>query len=198
VAIAAGLLGLVESIDNNLKVPVWIWLAIFASGLVYAQFQAFHDVRVERDSLAEDRAMRLARFSRLFGTELREIRRKIEMVKAMGPTPHYSHGFQLPGTRWDEYDEALTEFPQLYEIVERAYTAAHHVNEALGFRRTRASTPTTTIGVGPDDGLDDAYDAAGEALDALGEARGEIWETAADRAARLVTADIVRELDAAD
>jgi hypothetical protein len=85
VAVAAGLIGLVEGIDNNLKVPVWIWLTIFALGLVYAQFQAFHDVRIERDSLAEDRAGELARVSKLFGTELRGIRRNIEMAKAMRP-----------------------------------------------------------------------------------------------------------------
>jgi hypothetical protein len=48
VAVAAGLIGIVESIDNNLKVPVLTWLTIFALGLVYGQFQAFHDVRVER------------------------------------------------------------------------------------------------------------------------------------------------------
>ena len=58
VADAAGLIGIVESIDNNLKVPVWAWLTIFARGLVYGQFQAFHDVRVERDALIEDEAKR--------------------------------------------------------------------------------------------------------------------------------------------
>jgi hypothetical protein len=198
VAVAAGLIGIVESLDNNLKVPVWIWLMVFALGLVYAQFQAFHDIRVERDSLLEDEAKRLARISRLFGTELREIRRKIEMAKAMAPTPHYSHDFQLPGARWDEYDETLAAFPELYDVVGRAYTAAHQVNEALGFRRTRASSSSTTLGVIPDDGLNAAYDAAGQALDALGEPRGEVWETAADRATRLLAEDVLNELEATD
>jgi hypothetical protein len=198
VAVAAGLIGIVESIDNKLKVPVWIWLTVFGLGLVYAQFQAFHDVRVERDALIESEARWLARISRLFGTELREIRRKIEMARAMRPTPHYSHTFQLPGARWDEYDDALAAFPELYEVVERAYTAAHQVNEALGFRKARASSTAKAIGVMPDDGLEAAYNAAGEALDALGEPRGEEWETAATRAARLVTEDVVRDLEAAD
>jgi hypothetical protein len=195
VAVAAGLIGIVESIDNNLKVPVWTWPTIFALGLVYGQFQAFHDVRVERDALIEDEAKRLARVSRLFGTELREIRRRIEMAKAMAPTPHYSHAYHLPGARWDEYDDLLAAFPELYDVIERAYTAAHHVNEALDFRRTRASSPTQTLGVMPDERLEAAYDAAGEALDALDEPRGEVWETEAQRAARLVAEDVARELE---
>ena len=46
---AAGILGIIQSIGTDLKVPVWIWLAIFALGFVYAQFQAFHDVVLERE-----------------------------------------------------------------------------------------------------------------------------------------------------
>ena len=42
VAVAAGILGLVESIDNNLKVPVWIWLTIFPLGLVLDSVRRFH------------------------------------------------------------------------------------------------------------------------------------------------------------
>lgn len=77
--------------------------------------------------------------------------------------------------------------------MERAYTAAHHVNEALQMRRTRAGRSDQIIGVIADDGLDEAYDAAGDALDALGEPRGEVWESGAQRAVRLVTDDILRE-----
>jgi hypothetical protein len=128
------------------------------------------------------------------GTELRDIRHKIELVMSTRPHPHYSHGFRLPGARWDEYDAFLAkDWPDLYPVIERAYTAAHHVNEALKMRETRAGG--TTIGVIPDDGLAEAYEAAGVALDALGEPRGEPWETGAQVAVRTVTEDILREWD---
>jgi hypothetical protein len=131
---------------------------------------------------------------RQIGTELRDIRHKIEIVRSTRPSPHYSHGFRLPNARFDEYDEILAEDPELYPIVERAYTKAHHVNEALDMRRTRAN-PGQTIAVIPDDGLDAAYDASGEALDALGEERGEPFETEADRAVRMVAEDIAAEIE---
>jgi hypothetical protein len=145
--------------------------------------------RVQR-SEKEDKISAVAR---QIGTELRDIRHKIEIVRVTRPHPHYSDGFQLPAARWDEYDEVLAEDADLYGAVEAAYTAAHHVNEALDMRRTRAGAGVT-VGVGPDDGLDAAYDAAGEALDALKQERGEVWETEADRAVRLVAEDIVQEL----
>jgi hypothetical protein len=100
------------------------------------------------------------------GTELRDIRHKIELVRSTQPTPHYSHGFRLPAFRWNEYAEILAEQPDLYAVIENAYTAAHHVNEALNMRETRA--PGKTIGVMPDDGLDAAYEASGAALEKLG------------------------------
>lgn len=129
------------------------------------------------------------------GTELRDIRHKIELVKSTRPNPHYSRGFRLPGARWDEYDDFLAkDWPDLYPVIERAYTAAHHVNEALNMRETRAGG-TTTLGVIPDDGLDEAYEAAGEALDALGEPRGEPWKTKAQAAVQVVADDIQRELE---
>jgi hypothetical protein len=95
--------------------------------------------------------------------ELRDIRHKIEMVRSTWPNPHYSHGLRLSGARWDEYDELLASNPELYAAVERAYVAAHHVNEALAMRETRAR-PGQTLGVIPDDGLDEAHAAAGERL----------------------------------
>jgi hypothetical protein len=109
------------------------------------------------------------------GTELRDIRHKIEIVRSTRPHPHYSEGFGLPAYRWDEYDELLAvQDPELYAVVELAYTTAHHVNSAIDMRRTRAGAGIT-IGVIDEDGLDAAYDAAGYALDALGEPRGEVW-----------------------
>jgi hypothetical protein len=152
-------------------------------------------VRKELERLQRsEKEDKISTLARQIGTELRDIRHKIEIVRATRPNPHYSHGFQLPGARWDEYDEVLAEDAKLYGIVERAYTAAHHVNEALDMRRTRAGEGVT-VGVLPDDGVDAAYDAAGEALDALGQERGPVWETEADRAVRLVAEDIVQELD---
>ncbi len=128
-------------------------------------------------------------------TELRDIRHKVEIVKSTRPAAHYSHGFRLPAFRWDELDDKLARWPDLYASVEKAYTAAHHVNEALEMRRTRAGRPDQTLGVIPDDGLDEAYEAAGDALDALGEPRGEVWESGAVRAVRLVAQDIAREFE---
>jgi hypothetical protein len=130
---------------------------------------------------------------RQLGTELRDIRHKIEIVNSTRPHPHYSPGFRLPAFRFDEYRERLAEDPELYAIVEKAYTAAHHVNEALQMRETRAGQGVT-IGVIPDDGLDAAYSVAGEALDALNEPRGEPWETGAQRAVREVTEDMLAEV----
>jgi hypothetical protein len=133
----------------------------------------------------------LAAIQRQIGTELRDILRKIEMVKATNP-PSYPHGFQLPRARFTQYQERLSELPDLYAIVERAYSAAHHVNSALDMRRARARVGWT-IGVHPDDRLDDAYEAAGEALDAMDESRGEVFESTLDRTARRVLEDFVRE-----
>jgi Na+-transporting methylmalonyl-CoA/oxaloacetate decarboxylase gamma subunit len=136
----------------------------------------------------------LEAIKRQFGTELRDIRHKIEVVKSTRPSPHYSHGFRLAAFRFEEYRERLAEDPRLYTIIEEAYTAAHHVNEALQMRETRAGQGVT-IGVIPDDGLDAAYDAAGVALDALEEPRGEPWETGSQRAVRQVTEDVLADLE---
>jgi hypothetical protein len=55
VTFVAGILGVAQpvaqSFGKDLVVPAWIWLAIFACGFVYAQFQAFHDMRLEREGL---------------------------------------------------------------------------------------------------------------------------------------------------
>jgi hypothetical protein len=144
---------------------------------------------------AELRKTKLRNAALPLGTELRDIRHKIEMVKSTRPNPHYSHGFRLPGAQWDQYDAFLAQdWPDLYPVVERAYTLAHHVNEALQMRETRAGAGRT-LGVIPDDGLDEAYDAAGLALDALGELRGEQWRTRAQAAVDRVVDDIQRELE---
>jgi hypothetical protein len=130
----------------------------------------------------------------LFGTELRDIRRKIERVKVTNP-PSYPREFQLPGARWTEYGPVLAELrPELYVIVERAYTAAHDVNENLRTResRQRATNPPQ-LGAIPEDGLDEAHGLAGEALDALGQKHNEPIKSALQTASEQIVGDIVRE-----
>jgi hypothetical protein len=143
-----------------------------------------------RDAAAERPSAEAIR--RQLGTELRDIRQKIERVKA-GKRPRYWRGLRLPAARWDEYDEFLAEDADLYAILEAAYTAAHHINEHLVRWETASSHPSFLVR--PEDGLDETYDAVGEALDALGEERGEPWESGAAKAARSVAEDIARELD---
>jgi hypothetical protein len=151
--------------------------------------------RFPENQAAELGTTKLRQAALPLGTELRDIRHKIEMVRSTRPNPHYSHEFRLPGARWDEYYKFLAaDWPDLYPVIERAYTAAHHVNEALTMRETR-SGDTTTLGVIADDGLGEAYDAAGMALDALGESRGKPWETKAPAAVRVVAEDVLRELE---
>ena len=190
---------------GGLVVAVALWNLALAPYRVYSQMREAKNARIEelavevgqlRYSIGQEAAIaekRLGAVSRQLGTELRDIRHKIEIVKSTRPHPHYSRGFQLPAARWDQFDDELAEHPDLYRVVERAYTAAHHVNEALYMRRTRLARPDQTIGVIPDDGLDTAYEEAGKALDALRELHGEIWESAAQRTARLVTEDMLRE-----
>jgi hypothetical protein len=90
---------------------------------------------------AELRKTKLRSAALPLGTELRDIRHKIEVVKSTRPNPHYSHGFRLPGARWDQYDSFLAkDWPDLYPVIERAYTLAHHVNEALQVARSQSGT----------------------------------------------------------
>jgi hypothetical protein len=105
--------------------------------------------------------------ARQLATELQDIRHKIELVRATGPVNHYGSVFQLPAARWDEYDQLVAEHPELYAVVEKAYTAAHHSNEVVAMRRSRAA-PGQTLGVIDEDALAETYEAAHEALDALG------------------------------
>jgi hypothetical protein len=99
-------------------------------------------------------------------TELQDIRDKIDLVRSTRPHPHYSIGFRLPGARWGEFYNLVSQVPGLYAAVESAYVAAHHVNEVLAMRVTRAGAGQI-IGVIEEDGLDDAYETSGRALEAL-------------------------------
>jgi hypothetical protein len=144
---------------------------------------------------AELRKAKLRSAALPLGTELQDIRHKIEIVKSTRPNPHYSHGFRLPASRWDKYDSFLAkDWPDLYPVIERAYTLTQHVNEALRMRETRAGGPKT-LGVIPDDGLDEAYEAAGAAVDVLGQPRGELWQSKSQAAVQGVADDIRRELE---
>ena len=94
----------------------------------------------------------------------------------------------LPAARWDEYDDELAAWPDLYEAVERAYTAADHFNGALDIRRARAR-PGQTLGMIPDDEIDTVYERAGEALEALGREPAPPWESVVQRVARELVAE---------
>jgi len=119
----------------------------------------------------------------ILGTELRDIRTKIERVKSTKPAS-YPFGFQLPAARFTEYESVLAKDRRIYEVVSRAYTAAHHVNEMLNARESRRREgnrqPLAAI---PEDGLDEAHGAAGEALDVLGEPHNQPFRTGSERSA---------------
>jgi hypothetical protein len=162
-----------------------------APAQLHAELQAQLD-RVQAEASTSRSRVQVA--ARQLGTELRAIRNAVERIRSMKPHPIYPDGFSFPAYRWDEFDDLLAaEAPDLYEVVERAYVAAHGTNEVLRIRRQSAGGHT--LGETPDDRLDAAYELAGEALDALGEARGPVWETPAQEATRLVTEDILREAD---
>ena len=111
----------------------------------------------------------------ILGTELRDIRRKIERAKADDP-PRYPFGFKLPTGGFTEYRAVLAQDDHVYKIVAGAYTAAHRVNERLDERESRRRPGNRLRSeVLPEDGLDAAHGAAGEALDVLGEPHDEAF-----------------------
>lgn len=123
---------------------------------------------------------RLAVARARLGAELRETRHRIEIVRSTRPHPHYSHQFALPTLQWQEHGDVVAGSLELYRAVEPAYAAVAHVEAVLDMRRTRAGNGT--LGVIGEDRLDELYDAAGAALDALGEERGDVWQSGIDRA----------------
>jgi hypothetical protein len=141
-------------------------------GLVRAHQEAHQETERHQQELEDLRAEKqLQSAAPLFGTELRDIRTKIEKVKADGS---YPMGFKLPAFRWNDHARDLTGRPDIYRIVERGYTAAHQVNERLDAREAkRRPGNRALLPVQPRDGLDEAHGAAGEALDALGEPHNE-------------------------
>lgn len=193
--LAAGILIGLVFIWNLVRAPYRVYSAMKRE-LTQANYTLEEKLRGYRwpeQQEAELRKSKLRSAALPLGTELRDIRHKIEVVKSTRPHPQYSHGFRLPAARWDQYDSFLAkDWPDLYPVIERAYTLAHHVNEALQMRETRAGAGKT-IGVIADDGLDEAYEAAGAALDALHQPRGEPWQTKAEAAVQMVADDIERE-----
>jgi hypothetical protein len=174
------------------KLPPW-WIGLLILGGCYAVLFVEGAFRVSRDAATRKSAEDLARAAILLGTELNAIRHNIELARSRNP-PSYSREFRLPAARWDEHDETLADHPELYGKVGKAYTAAYHLNQSLEIRENQ-SLCAWTFGVIPDDGLDDAYDSAGEALRALGLEPKEPWMSAADRAVRAVTEDVLRDLN---
>ena len=128
------------------------------------------------------------------GVELRAMRHRIEIVRSTRPHPQYSHGFALPTTRWDDHGNVLAGSLELFRAVEPAYAAVTHLHGVLEMRRTRAGNPTQQLAVIAEDRLDDVYDKAGVALDALGEERGEVWQSDYDRAVSGVVEDLLSDV----
>jgi hypothetical protein len=155
--------------------PFVLLLLLFLAQLVLALVRQRNEARAAL-SASIDRAI-VAQLA----TELRDIRRKIEKIQSMAH-PTYWDGFQLPAARWDEFRDYLAKWPDLYAVVERAYVCANDVNEAVLWRRTTATT--RLIGPNRSDGLDKTHDAAGVALDALGEPRGEPYLSSTQVAAQ--------------
>jgi hypothetical protein len=78
-----------------------------------------------------------------------------------------AEGFAFPAFEWDAQRQLISRHPALYEVVERAYTAAHRVNEIWRWRRTQATTRLIGANLEEDglEGVDTAAETAIEALD---------------------------------
>ena len=174
------------------KLPHW-WLGLVILAGCYAALFAEGAYRVASAAKARASEEDLASAALLLGTELNAIRHDIELARARKPAS-FSREFRLPGARWDQYNEALSKHPELYATVGKAYIAAHHVNRCLEIRENQ-NLRAWTFGILPDDGVDEAYESAEEALKALGIEPEEPWETAAARAVRAVTEDVLRDLE---
>ena len=199
-------LSVVAGLGSRLILPV----AIFVGRLPAAPFRQRNDARAQvhrqhHESLVREHALRdeikelvergeneFQTVAMLFGTELRDIRTKIEKVTAVEQPAVYPPGFALPAYQWAKYDKTIAGKPDAYKVVERAYTTAHQFNEGLRARelRTRAGMSVPPI-VTPEDGLDDIHRAVGEALDALGQLHNEPYRSAAQRAAAVLLEDAV-------
>jgi hypothetical protein len=146
---------------------------------------------LRRALAARSSSDRIRGVAAMVGTELRDIRIKIERVKAMNPVV-YPFGYQLPANRFAEYETILADDRGVYDVVSRAYTAAHHVNEMLVARESRRRPGNRQqLAAIPEDGLDEAHAAAGEALDKLGEDHNEPFRIAAQKAALGIIQDAV-------
>lgn len=99
-------------------------LSITASAVANARKQA-----VEKPQLMSA--------ARLLRTELRDIRHKIRMLHG---DPVLADGFAFPASQWNRYSELIAGYPELYDVLEAAYTAAHHANEIWRWRRTQATS----------------------------------------------------------
>jgi len=79
---------------------------------------------VDSESAADDREASLRPAARLLRTELLDIRHKIEMLKVDSTL---TEGFAFPASEWNAQRQLISRHHALYEVVERAYTAAHRV-----------------------------------------------------------------------
>ncbi len=54
IGIAGSAIGVILTIQRELNIPIWVWVAIGLVGLFIAQFLAFHKVRGQRDALKQN------------------------------------------------------------------------------------------------------------------------------------------------
>src|SRR4051794_33739070 len=66
-----GLLGVLTEALSIARIPAYVWFALFAICVVWAFYQAFYDVRAERDVALGRFSSELQTLSLQFGTELR-------------------------------------------------------------------------------------------------------------------------------
>jgi hypothetical protein len=115
------------------------------------------------DSETAARGTSLVPAARLLRTELLDIRHKVEMLKIDSTL---SDGFAFPASEWDAQRQLISRDQALYEVVERAYTTAHRVNEIWRWRRTQSTARLIGANL-EEDGLDGVDKAALDAIQAL-------------------------------
>lgn len=127
-----------------------------------AKRQAVIDQLAKTGASSEDRTEALRTSALLLRTELLDIQNKIARFDKDRVIPD---GFAFPAAEWAKYRELVAREPELYDVLAKAYTAAHRVNENFVWRRTVSTS--RLIGVSESDGLDDADTAARAAVTAL-------------------------------
>jgi hypothetical protein len=170
--LASAALALGTAAAAGLGAPRWVWLAMLALSVLLGLWAAlgyfwFTAAPPEVGPIATPSTadVEQRKAARLLRTELLDIRNKVSNFEKDSTIPE---GFSFPAYEWANFRLLLAQDSQLYDVVERAYTQAHRVNEIFGWRRTVSTS--RLIGVNDADGLpqlDAAASAAVTALDAI-------------------------------